>query len=167
MTDDLQLTTKKVSNNSHLLRLMTDGCRLTTKKVIFVTMRFLRSSIFLHQLLSLILVITILNVSIDPPDLLKNLDNDIALEEDVSVNEMESISEVVLEKVLDLHNAVPETDDEDAETLLKKVEISEHYYTLAVPEAQVTLLPYPSQHSITPQFTEQISLNVSSPPPWA
>lgn len=129
-------------------------------------MRFLRSSIFLRQLLSLILVITILNVSIDPPDLLKNLDNDIALEEDVSVNEMESISEVVLEKVLDLHNAVPETEDEDAETLLKKVEISEHHYTLVVPQAKVTVLPHPSHHSIPTQLSEQISPNVGSPPPW-
>lgn len=130
-------------------------------------MRFLRSSIFIHQLLSLILVITVLNVSIDPPDLLKNLDNDFALEEDVSVNEMESISEVVLEKVLDLHNAVPETDDEDSETLLKKVEISEYHCSLAVPEVKVLYLLPPSHTSIPLQFTEQVTLNVNSPPPWA
>lgn len=130
-------------------------------------MYFLRSIRILHQVISLLLVMTILNVSIDPPDLLRNLDNDLALEEDVSINEMESISEVLLEKVFGMHNVVPETDDEDHETYLKKVEIVHMHYDLSYPELIVEFLTTPVQNTFPFSLREQTSLHITSPPPWA
>jgi hypothetical protein len=62
-------------------------------------------------------------MSIDPPDVLRNVDADPELEEDLSVNEIESISEMVLEQAFDIENAVPETDDPDSDNFVKKVEI--------------------------------------------
>jgi hypothetical protein len=130
-------------------------------------MCFLRSSPFLQQCISLLLVLLVLNVSIDPPDLLKNLDNDIALEEDVSINEMESISEVVLEQVLDIDNAIPESQDEDNKMCLKKVEIVHACYTLHCPVAPIVYLIQTSQSSFSLQLRKQFNLNTTTPPPWA
>jgi hypothetical protein len=72
---------------------------------------------------SFIVAVLVLNLSIDPPDLMVNLDSDIAFEEDLSINEMESLAEVILEKGFEMENALPETDDQDPESLVKKVEI--------------------------------------------
>ncbi|MDX2194931.1 MAG: hypothetical protein NW207_00805 [Cytophagales bacterium] len=97
------------------------------------------------QFLSLLLCIVILNVSIDPPDAQYNADYDYELEEDLSVNEMESISEVVLEEVLDIDNAVPETDDSDTEGTLKKVEkteiINQKLFTSALYNTTLKMIP--------------------------
>ncbi len=140
-------------------------CYLRPKRI-FVDMRVLRSSNFLLQLISLVLVIMVLNVSIDPPDLLKNLDNDVALEEDVSINEMESISEVVLEKVLDIDNAVPETQDEENDTYLKKVEIVHTSYSLECPLLSLDFSVLASKSSFVLILREQFDLSTSPPPPW-
>lgn len=65
----------------------------------------------------------IINIAIDPPDLLQNLDNDLAFEEDLSVNEIESVIELVMEKGMNMDNAIPESDDNDSEDFCKKPEI--------------------------------------------
>ena len=130
-------------------------------------MSVFRSSKLL-RLISLALIVVVLNVSIDPPDLLKNLDNDIALEEDTSINEMESISEVVLEQVLDLDNAIPETDDEETETYLKKVEIFQSNYVLVCPSMPIiSIVSQEKTCSFGSLFIKQASLKTLSPPPKA
>lgn len=47
-------------------------------------------SVFRHKFVKncivLLLMLAIINIAIDPPDLLKNIDNDLALEEDLSIN---------------------------------------------------------------------------------
>jgi hypothetical protein len=68
-------------------------------------------------------VVSLVNISIDPPDILTNLDHDMELEEDLSINEMESISELILEKYFNLTDAVPENDDSESENLIKKIDI--------------------------------------------
>lgn len=129
-------------------------------------MRLLRSTLWVQQVVSLVLVLLVLNVSIDPPDLLRNLDNDVALEEDISINEMESISEVVLEQVLDLDNAVPETHDEESDTYLKKVEIFQSQYSIHYPTISIDFLPQ-DLHPVVPlTLRAQTSLSIMSPPPW-
>lgn len=70
-----------------------------------------------------LLALVVFNLSIDPPDLLQNIDADPELEEDLSVNEIESISELILEQGFHWVNAVPETDDPDSDNIVKKVEI--------------------------------------------
>lgn len=71
----------------------------------------------------LLLAVLIFNISIDPPDSLKNMDNDIELEEDLSQNEIESVAELILENGLDIENAIPESDDPDSDGFFKKYEV--------------------------------------------
>lgn len=58
----------------------------------------------------LLLAVHILNCSIDPPDILPE-----STPEDLSVNEIESMTELVAEDILDIENAVPEEDEHDSE----------------------------------------------------
>lgn len=58
--------------------------------------------------------------------MLVNLDNDVELEEDLNINEMESVAEVILEQGFDIKNALPESDDPDSDNLLKKL----HFFAL-------------------------------------
>jgi hypothetical protein len=70
-------------------------------------MKDLRKHIATRLLFGL-LALHILNISIDPPDFYSE-----EIPEDLSYNEMESIIELVLEKGLNIENAIPETDDND------------------------------------------------------
>ena len=71
----------------------------------------------------MMLALVVFNLSIDPPDMLKNMDLDPELEEDLSINEIESFSELVMEQAFNFENAFPETDDPDSDNVVKKVEI--------------------------------------------
>lgn len=57
----------------------------------------------------------VINVSIDAPDGYVTLNSQGEYREDLSINEMESFTELVLEEGLDLRNAVPEHDESDEE----------------------------------------------------
>lgn len=80
----------------------------------------------ISQIFCYVFAILIFNISIDPPDMLVNLDNDVELEEDLNINEMESVAEVILEQGFDIKNALPESDDPDSDNLLKKL----HFFAL-------------------------------------
>ena len=58
----------------------------------------------------LLLAVHILNCSIDPPDVLPE-----STPEDLTINEIESVAELVAEDILDIENAVPEEDEHDSE----------------------------------------------------
>ncbi|RCR67461.1 hypothetical protein DUE52_21915 [Larkinella punicea] len=61
------------------------------------------------------MLLVVINQSINAPDVLENRDsNPFTLEEDLSINEMESILELVLEKCLNVDNAFPEEEEEDS-----------------------------------------------------
>jgi hypothetical protein len=49
------------------------------------------------QWVSFILLGLVLNFCINPPDIKSNLDDDFSFEENIEINEMESISEWILE----------------------------------------------------------------------
>jgi hypothetical protein len=70
------------------------------------------------------------NLSVDPPD---NIGSEIVvmghLTEDLSINDMETISEIVLEKILGFEEAVPEGDEEDGPSSLPKM--AKVVYTIA------------------------------------
>jgi hypothetical protein len=137
----------------------------TDRVLIFVEMRFLNQHTLAVRMICFILVFAIMNISIDPPDLLQNLDADMALEEDISINEMESISELVMEKVLDIDNAIPESDEAEAETLLKKVEVFQHLYEFSVPALTVQLVSSCESLSLVPVFSPQNHSSIIAPPP--
>ena len=117
-----------------------------------------------RKIAGFLLALIILNLSVDPPDLLKNLDADIALEEDISINEMESISEVVLEQVLDIEGAVPESDEEEMENYLKKVEICHPFFSLISIPVEVDVFQE-DRSAAVPCFFYDRTLGIHSPPP--
>lgn len=69
--------------------------------------------------IALYMTFVIGNMSIDAPDTIRFVNNQYVSTEDLSINEMESISEWVLEKVFGITNAVPEYDDEDVNSICK------------------------------------------------
>lgn len=68
-----------------------------------------------HRLLCLLMAFYVINVSIDAPDGYVTPNSQGEYKEDLSFNEIESFSELVLEEGLDLYDAVPEHDESDEE----------------------------------------------------
>jgi len=66
---------------------------------------------FFRQLICWILLLQLINISIDPPDLKRIKDGRHAHSEDLSINEIESVYELISERVFD--TSVPESDDDD------------------------------------------------------
>lgn len=60
----------------------------------------------------------LLNISVDTAD-----PNPNHVPEDLSINDQESIVELVVEKVFGMEDAIPEYDDHDTENLIKKTSI--------------------------------------------
>lgn len=126
------------------------------RKAYFCGMEFIRDSRFSRFLIRF-LAFLIFNYSVDTPDPFS--DN---VREDLSYNDMESFTELLLEKVIGWENAVPETDDDDPDDksggftkkistpLLKKITIETpvfafsetrvHHYNYRLPEHQAPLI---------------------------
>ncbi len=125
-------------------------------------------SVFRHKFVKncivLLLMLAIINIAIDPPDLLKNIDNDLALEEDLSINEIESVIELVVEQGLDIQNAIPESDDNDSEDFCKKSDIFSFYtsdYQIIFIRNKVKVCYHAKQEAIYTAIFNQSD----SPPP--
>jgi len=89
----------------------------------------------LVQFVLLLQVFLIFNYSIDIPD-----QNSDAFAEDLSVNDIESITELVLEYVFDLQNFVPEHEDDDPDdksTFAKKIDIPYIFEIKKIVEASI------------------------------
>lgn len=69
---------------------------------------------FLSRFFCGLVALTILNISVDAPDMQPQY-----VPEDLSYNEVESLVEFVLEDVLGMENAIPEQDDNDDVNPLK------------------------------------------------
>jgi hypothetical protein len=116
------------------------------------------------RLLCFFLAMHILNCSIDAPDALPN-----SKPEDLTVNEMESVAEVVLEKILDFPAALPEHDENDQEEgmdfKLSKF-VLEVYKPLIKPEI------FENAHFLKPsiplkeEFHSCFFPDIPVPPPW-
>jgi hypothetical protein len=105
----------------------------------------------------------ILNLSIDPPDLRPNHP------EDLSVNDIESIAELVLENVFGVNNAVKEQEDHDApdgNPFILKIDL---YSAVCL-----KLQPRPYFSTVTKSYQElqksvfkSLHSDIASPPPKA
>ncbi|MBC8109790.1 MAG: hypothetical protein H7Y04_01880 [Verrucomicrobia bacterium] len=73
-----------------------------------------------RQFICFVLAMLVLNVSVDPIDGDFILDGVVQITEDLSINEMESIAEWVLEEGLNIENAIPEQDETDNEDTFQK-----------------------------------------------
>lgn len=71
-----------------------------------------------------LLALFMLNSSIDLPDI-----TSAGLPEDLSYNEQESIAEYILEEILNIENAIPESEDNDAtqNSTIKKTAVADQY----------------------------------------
>ena len=86
-------------------------------------MQVLRNTKILRYF-NLIIGLVILNISVDSPDFNKNFP------EDLSLNDQESIVEIVIEKILGFEDAIPEYEDSDNENHLVKKDFSLDNYVL-------------------------------------
>jgi len=104
----------------------------------------------------------ILNLSIDPPDREAP-----GVAEDPTINDIESIVELVAEQLLGIENFLPENDESDDSGFAKKA--LDHRCTpilalLDMPhDRQVMVITYP----FAEQFTVQYEPEPRVPPPWA
>lgn len=84
-------------------------------------MKALRSNPLLHRIFCWLMAIHVINFSIDPPDPFSPKAFTSAGGENLAFNEMESIGEIILEKVLNIPNAIPEQDDPDHPLSIKLI----------------------------------------------
>jgi len=108
------------------------------------------------------LCVILLNVSIDPPDREAP-----GQQEDTSINEIESLVELVAEEWLGIENFLPEHDESDENGFAKK---GLDYRCTRI----LALLDTPNDHLVTvitypfaEQFTVQYEPEPRVPPPWA
>lgn len=125
-------------------------------------MNFLRSILLLRAVV-LLLSMEIFNLSIDPPDLRPYHP------EDLSVNDIESIAELVLENVFGVKNAMKELEDHDTpdgRPFTLKVDL---YSSLS---AKIHPKPYffivkKSYHELQNNRLNSVFSEIASPPPKA
>lgn len=120
--------------------------------------------IYLRRFIAFVLMIAVLNTVIDPPDMLRNMDQDAALEEDLSVNEMESLVELVVEKGFDMDNAIPEKEEEDSGDFCKKIEVMQFLKSFEfTPFIQFVVIPHYENFYLA--HFSSIPILIDSPPP--
>jgi hypothetical protein len=121
--------------------------------------------IFLQKSLIFLLVFLIFNYSVDIPDYFGD-----QVPEDLSYNDIESITEFVLEIVMGIENAVPEHDEDDPDKnsgFTKKIDIP-YFYRLPVKEKVVIFsIGNVSNFSIPFFFFENPYLSSQIKPPQA
>ncbi|GAB3221557.1 hypothetical protein [Spirosoma arcticum] len=122
----------------------------------------------LHRLFCLLMALHVINMSVDAPDGYARRALQGEQREDLSVNDMESLSELVLEECLGMTDAVPEHDEPDDNSSLTEFE-EEYIATLSFVFAPFStpahslvvtkLLPFQTTHVPTPV------VEIVAPPP--
>lgn len=114
----------------------------------------------------LLMAFHIFNCSVDAPDMLPNY-----IPEDLSYNDMESVVEIVLEKIFDIENAVSEHDENDTEegnSLSLKKDFSFHYRnTLEKIKFFYNELHIVALANYDEQYSSQFHPEIVPPPPKA
>jgi hypothetical protein len=122
-------------------------------------MKFFRQYIT-HRLFSIFMMLHILNLSVDAADILPD-----AVPEDLSLNEIESIVEFVLEDVFHIQNALPECDEQDEAAELVKTSVV--YISSPYPVSIARLFHGGTLFTFAPCSSDalQPTLDILSPPP--
>lgn len=112
----------------------------------------------------LFVALNILNFSVDAPDGQPDYE-----EEDLAVNDMESIVEIVLEEIANIDNAIPEHDEQDTEqSSLSKVKKSFDFYDcLSKKITFPSIIIQTKFSSRNKSLWEQFSPEITPPPPKA
>jgi hypothetical protein len=105
----------------------------------------------------------LLNISVDTPDGTPK-----GVSEDLSINDQESLIEIVLEQVMGFENALAEFDDPDADDQHKKKESKSVFFSMSISANDLVIFkPYSkARYLITnqPDYPEERS-DLDSPPP--
>ena len=119
------------------------------------------------RLLWLVMAIHIFNCSVDNPDPMPN-----SYPEDLSINEMESVLEIILEQLCGIENAIAEYDENDAEERSTADSMKKLFNSCARPIlADFSLITPPSFMCQVGEYTEGFYLQHKpapvAPPPKA
>jgi len=124
-------------------------------------MNFIRKNI-LFKIFSFFFSLHMLNISVDSPDV-----NPDWVSEDLSVNDMESISEIICEQILHIDNAFPEFDDHDNND--GGAPIITHLDLFFYNQPVIAIMPFTYTHSHYAKQTKdllgQFTSQVPTPPP--
>lgn len=107
-----------------------------------------------------VLLIQIINISIDPSDPVSDKLGRLALQEDLSVNEIESIYEFVSEHYLGVD--IPENDEDDENGFVK---VMDFYFSQSFIEIKNQFHINPNGFITYNQGLTSIALDHTSPPP--
>ncbi|MCE2995316.1 MAG: hypothetical protein ACK5RG_12785 [Cyclobacteriaceae bacterium] len=107
-----------------------------------------------------VLLIQIINISIDPLDPVSDKLGRFTLQEDLSINEIESIYEFVSEQCLGVD--IPENDEDDENGFVK---IMDFYFAPSCVEIKSQYQSPVSSFFTKEQRLTSISLDLTSPPP--
>lgn len=126
-------------------------------------MQFIRRHI-IFKYFWLLMTALFINTSVDPID-----PNGDWVAEDLSVNEMETIIEIVAEQILDIEDCFKETndDDPDSSTAVKVLKDVSHYIPVKIPTPKLgsvlaDALPIPDYFK---RFNSQFISEINAPPP--
>jgi hypothetical protein len=125
---------------------------------------------FWHRLFYLLMAFYVINASIDAPDGYVTRNAQGECREDLTVNDIESLGELVLEGVFDLSNAIPEHDEADDE----EDQISKIFFDWSIPMPYVSLL-FPASMGYVVEAISPVDVScycsrsgeISTPPPQA
>jgi hypothetical protein len=123
-------------------------------------------SAFVHRLICLLMSLHIINVSIDAPDQY-GYTSLLSTQADLSVNDIESYTELLLEEGLGMDNAIPEQDEPDEEALLVKLKQDYFFaqafvFSVLLPRVQ---FESPRFYPLKPIYLPAPVADVISPPP--
>lgn len=93
---------------------------------------------WLHRLFCLLMALHVINMSVDAPDGYSSHYAQGGTHEDLSVNDIESLSELVMEVCFGMTNAIPEHDESDDESSLTELE-QDYIFT-----PSFVFVPFPS-----------------------
>ena len=126
-------------------------------------MKFFRSNI-ISRIFCILMAIHIFNLSVDTKDVAPD-----CIAEDLSINDQETVVEIVLEKVLGIDNAIAEQDEPDQEDGgaldFKKVNLISHHSHRLFFEPQ--FFQKKSKINYLASFHQSPTYDVFSPPPEA
>ncbi|TDH24666.1 hypothetical protein EXU57_15125 [Segetibacter sp. 3557_3] len=107
-----------------------------------------------------LLLLQLINISIDPPDLKQTKKVYTSQQEDLTINEVESVYELIAEGVF--HSDVPENNDHDIDTDTHSVDL----YFYDFPYSSPALINHPLEHHVH-YLTTVTSINAgpNAPPP--
>jgi len=118
----------------------------------------------IFRFLCAVLALHILNISVDTLD-----DHPDNIREDLSINDMESIVETVLEQVLEIDNAIPEHDESDNDNgkinLKKGIDLVVPIFLVELADNSCFLINNTSQYK--ENYYELFQAEQNSPPPEA